>query len=505
MTHRRLHPATILFVAASALVGVAYAGLIWQQLRYGIEYDEGSNLNVVQNFASGRGYVSTGLNYGWLKAFDPGASTGPTLLMPGALLWYLSGGTLWIVRLVPILYFLLYVGSLGWLFTSIAGRWAGLIAAASPLVLSVAKPDISTVSLVPGRYVGEIAAVAFTVLMAVLGYRNMPLLAGMAGGLAVQTKFNFALPILAVVLVWIVGAWLRKEPRRAVAILRMIVGLAIPTLLFEAFRLSQLGAAGYIASIKDYVVWLGGQAGSESAPMLETIGRRIGGLADTLSVGGALLLVAAVAILMLGALAPLLASGRITEDNRTPGDPRAFDPVVALLASAGVTLLWWALVPPEKLPRAGMPIILLAAPVLLVSSFYVLSAVVRGSQGRTRGVLVGLSAAVAGASLLVVAAQAWTAIGNDFGHRLYTEQVEGAHAIVDSGTPSIPNVWIWNLAQFQILTGIPSETKPGVAKPTVQVFDSIRARTDHGVDEARAFLDECSTVLYASQSVVVCR
>ncbi len=505
MTHRRLPSATILFVTAASLIGIAYACLIWQQLRYGIEYDEGSNLTVVQNFAAGRGYVSTGINYGWLKAFDPGASTGPTLLMPGALLWYLSGGVLWLVRVVPILYFLLYAGCLGWLFTSIAGRWAGLLAVASPLVLSVAKADISTVSLVPGRYVGEIAAVAFTVLMVVLIYRDRPLLAGIAGGLAVQTKFNFALPILAVALVWIAGAWLRKEPRRGVAILRMAAGLALPTLLFEVFRFTQLGLAGYVASVKDYIVWLGGQAGNESAPMLETMGRRIGGLADTLSVGGALLLVAAGAIVVLGVFAPLISSARAASPEETRINPRAFDPVVALVFSAGVMLLWWALVPPEKLPRAGMPIILLAAPVLVVSALLVLSALVRGSRGRPRIALVTLSAAVAGASCLVVAAQAWTAIGNDFGHRLYSEQQSGTQAIIDSGTPSIPNVWIWNLAQFQILTGIPSETKPGVAKPTVQVFDSIRARTDHGVDDARAFLDECSTVLYASQSVVVCR
>jgi hypothetical protein len=505
VTDRRLSSATILFIAASSLVGIAYACLIWQQLRYGIEYDEGSNLTVVQNFASGRGYVSTGLNYGWLKAFDPGASTGPTLLLPGALLWYLSGGVLWIVRLVPILYFLLYVGCLGWLFTSIAGRWAGLIAAASPLVLTVAKADISTVSLVPGRYVGEIAAVAFTVAMAVLIHRDKPLLAGVAGGLAVQTKLNFALPILAVVLVWIVGAWLRREADRRMAVLRMAVGLVLPTLLFEVFRLTQLGKSGFVASIKDYIVWLGGQAANESPPMLETMGRRIGGLADTLTIGGALLLVTAGAIVLLAALAPLFTSARSAPASEVRSDPRAFDPVVALLTSAGVMLLWWALVPPEKLPRAGIPIILLAAPVLMVSAFCVLSALVRGSRGSPRIALVSLSVAVAGAACLVVAAQAWTALTNDFGHRLYAEQQAGAQAIVDSGTPAIPIVWIWNLAQFQILTGIPAETKPGVAKPTVQVFDSIRARTDHGVDDARAFLGECSEVLYESQSVVVCR
>ena len=505
MTHRRLHPATILFVAAASLVGIAYACLIWQQLRYGLEYDESYNLTVVKNLAEGHGYATTGISYGWYKAFDPAASTGPAMLLPGAALWKLTGGVLWVVRLVPILYFLLYLGSLGWLFTSIAGRWAGLLAAASPLVLSVGTADISTVSLVPGRYVGEFTAVALTVLMAALLYRRQPFLAGLAGGLALQAKLTFALPLLVVMGAWLLGCWLRKDLRRGATLVRLALGAAVPTLLFEVFRFTQVGASGYVPSLKEYVAWVIGYGTTGTDDHLASTGRRLAGLAETLSPLGAILLLGALAILALAAVAPRMI-GRLPDDEGSlRRNPRSFDPIVGLLGPAVVMLLWWTLVPPEKLPRVGLPIILLGVPVLAVLTFIALADLRAASRGRPRLVITWAAVAMSLGVASLVAVQAWTAIGNDFGHRLYSEQQAGSQAIIDSGTPSIPSVWIWNLAQFQILTGIPSETRPGVAKPTVQVFDSIRARTDHGVDDARAFLDECSTVLYASQSVVVCQ
>lgn len=496
-------PPARLFVVACALTALAYAGLIWQQMRYGIEYDEGANLNVVKNFGEGLGYVSTGLNYGWTKAFDPGASTGPTLLVPGGLLWFLSGGTLWVVRLVPIAYFLLYVGTLGWLFTRIGGRWAGLAAAASPLLLAVDKSDISTVSLMPGRYVGEIAAVSLTVLLAALIYRNRPLLAGVAGGLALQTKVNFALAVLIVLLAWMVGMWLRHEHGRGRSILRAALGLILPTAAFELFRLTQLGLNGYVVSIKDYLYWLGGQAGSQSEPMLQTIGRRVGGLVATLSPGGLIALLVLVAVLMLAAYATRLT--RLVDGAGLAPDPRAFDPVVGLLGAAGATLLWWLLLPPEKLPRAGIPIILMVAPLVAAGAVLALRRLRDGTLGRSRQAVTAAVVVLALAAASLVTAQAWTAVRNDFGHRMMAEQEAAARAIIASGTPSIPNEWIWNLAQFQLLTGLPSETKPGVGAPTIKVFDSIRARSDHGADDARAFLGECAEVLLEAPSAVVCR
>ena len=84
------------------------------------------------------------------------------------------------------------------------------------------------------------------------------------------------------------------------------------------------------------------------------------------------------------------------------------------------------------------------------------------------------------------------------------EQREAAAVIVASGAPFHSMEWIWNLAQFQILAGVPDETKPAIGTPTIQVSDSIRARVDYGVDDARAFIPMCDRVLYSSQSSVVC-
>jgi hypothetical protein len=84
------------------------------------------------------------------------------------------------------------------------------------------------------------------------------------------------------------------------------------------------------------------------------------------------------------------------------------------------------------------------------------------------------------------------------------DQRGAAVAILGSGTPSLPNIFIWNLGQFQLLTGVPSETQPGVEPPSVLVFDSIQARYAAGRDDAREMLDECGKVLFASVGAVVC-
>jgi hypothetical protein len=487
------------------IVALAYACLAWQQLRYGIEYDESANLTVIKNLAEGRGYATTGTSWGWYRTFDPGASTGPVLLLPGAAAWYLSGGVLWIVRIVPLLFFLVYLGSLGWLFTALAGRWAGLIAVASPLVLAVGLADISTVSLVPGRYVGEFAAVAFTVLMAALIYRRQPLLAGVAGGLAIQTKFNFALPILVVLLVGVLGSWLRHERGLRPQLLRLVVGLAIPSLLFEVFRFVSLGTSGYIASVKEYIVYLLSQSPAESDPVAETIGHRLAALLGTLSAGGALLILLATAILICGVFASSAPTDADTAGARLRAlGGRAFDPVVGLLGAAGSILLWWAVSAGQASPRIGLPVLLLAAPVLSVAAFVVLSRLVVTSEGRTQTAVTAFATLVGMGAGLFILTQGWTAATSNFGERLYNDQVAAAAALKEAGTPSLPNTFIWHLAQLQILSGIPSETKPGVGKPTVLVFDSIRARNDFGIDDARAFEDECPTVLFASQGVLIC-
>ena len=485
------------------LLALAYLALAWQQLRYGIEFDEGFNLTVVRNMASGLGYSTTGIvPWTWEVPFDPNASTGPTLLLPASLVWFLTGGSLEATRIVPFVFFLALVVALGLLFYRVAGRWAALIAAGSPLLLSVAKEDISTVSLVPGRFVGEITATACLVGMAVLLSSRRPLLAGLAGGMAIQAKLHFALPVVVTLGTW----WLleRKFGRQVggQALVRLGLGLTLPAIAFEAFRFASLGPGGYLPSIKNLGGWLLGQgasAGYES--MLDSAGRRLGGLLAVMSLLGALLLLTALATLVFNALT---AGFGIHSAASSSEHPTGIIPLVALLTGTSVLFAWWMFYPPEKLPRVGTPILLILIPTLLVAAFVSLK---RSSYSASRlGRFFGwVSATVSGAlGLLLVITQMFTALNNDFGARLLTEQRAASAVIRDSGTPSLPMEWIWNLAQFQILADVPSQTNPDVDPPTVLVFDSIRARTDYGVDDARVFTQTCDQVLFESQAVVIC-
>jgi hypothetical protein len=492
-------------------LGAAFVALLFQQFRYGIEYDEGSNLMVVKNFAEGRGYASTGLlPWTWSKEFDPGASTGPALLIPGAFAWWLSGGSIEIVRLVPLAYFVLLVLFLGLLFRRLLGDFAGLIAAAAPLLLSVGKQDISTVSLVPGRYVGEIAATSLLVLMALLLSLNRTpawiwtLGAGLAGGLAIQTKLHFALPVMVLGISWILLSWLTGKKSQWKLVLLLAGGIAAPTIVFELFRLVALGPEGYIASVKDLVAWLIGQGASADAePFLASAGRRLGGLLSVYSLAGALLITGALGVLVLFAIGTGWAKSP-TPSATSSSQSTVLVAIFSLALAASSIFVWWMFWPPEKLPRVGIPVLLIITPLVLVALFSVLRANWRLPPSPTRTVVRSAGLLLGASGVLVLVSQTFTSLTNDFGGRMLGEQRGAAAAISASATPSLPMEWIWNLAQFQILTGIPAETKPDVEPPTIEVFDSIRARVDFGVDDARAFIPQCDQVLYSSQSSVVC-
>ena len=486
------------------MLGIAYAALAWQQLRYGIEYDEGSNLTVVRNFAEGGGYASTGLlPWMWSKPFDPGASTGPTLLVPGSFAWFISDGSLEFARIVPLAFFGLLVICLSFLFGKLAGPFAAVIAAASPLLLSVAKADISTVSLVPGRFVGEIAATACLVLMALMLASSRPLLVGVAGGLAIQAKVHFLLPVIVLGVMWLVLESLADRRPRLQGMGLVLFGVILPTLLFEAFRFSQLGVEGYVVSVKDYAAWLLGQGSAPAGDsFLSSAGRRLGGLLSVYSMGGALILAACIAILVACGLVRVRSQSQV---GASESESRALTAIAALASAALAIFGWWMFLPPEKLPRVGIPVLLILTPMVLVAGFMTLRS---GWLSSASGPVVTVSGA-ASVFLSVclgglVLWQGWTAFTNDFGARMLSEQRAAAEVIRGSGTASIPMEWIWNLAQFQILADVPAETLPGVSPPTVQVFDAIRARTDFGVDDARAFIPLCDQVLFSSQSSVVC-
>ena len=479
-----------------SLIVIAYAAVFRQQLQYGIEYDESTSLNVINNIATGFGYATTGLSWGWYVPFDPGASTGPALLLPSAFMWWATDGSLMWARLIPLALFMLLPVSLGLIFSRNLGKWPPLVAAASPLALAVDIPDLSSVSLVPGRFIGEFVGAAFLATMALFLQRRRMFVAGIFGGLAVMTKFNFLFPaIVGMAAWWLFFTWLDQSSPSPRRMLSWLGGFASPILAFELFKFVDLGYSDWFASSKAYAAYLMNQGGNyPTDPLSEKLPERLASLLETISAPSLILLLLILFALALRALSPLAT------------DKTVLPPGVVVLSAASVAILmWWLLSAPQDSARLGIPALLLGLPVVLVAGFHAVFQREPGSLGRAKGAHRTVATGLALLGLFTLAYQAVMAITNDFGSRLMADQVAAARAILDSETPSLPNTFIWHLGQFQLLTGIPTETKPGVAPPTVEIYDSIRARVDTGIDDARELTGTCGTVLFSSPNAVVCK
>ena len=107
-------------------------------------------------------------------------------------------------------------------------------------------------------FLGEIVAVAFLILAHWLisnerFAETSSFLCGLALGCAFQAKFLAAIPATGVVVVFVVrGMRAGFRPVQWVkCAAALLIGLLIPTLTFEAYKLFELGGHGYLAN------WLG--------------------------------------------------------------------------------------------------------------------------------------------------------------------------------------------------------------------------------------------------------
>jgi len=234
------------FVCFAFVILAAYLALIKSQLTYGLEYDESYLLRVAANIADGRGFIDDGVSF-WTSGtpFDPNISTGPALLVPGAMAWKISGGSLALTRLVPICFFVLFMAATAFMYYRWRGRWVTAAAVAGPLLLPVLAPDLANQSLMPGRFVGEIAAVALLMTAAVLLSVGREFPAGVFAGFAILAKLNFALPVLVLLLVWLVTRWAAHRSGLRNIARQYLLGAIIPLSLFEFYKLLVLGFSGY--------------------------------------------------------------------------------------------------------------------------------------------------------------------------------------------------------------------------------------------------------------------
>ncbi len=493
---------TVAFCALLVLLVLAYVACLWDQLHYGLEYDESYLLNVADNISSGKGFIDDGVSF-WTTGtpFDPNISTGPVLLLPTALLWAISDHSLTITRFVPIFFFLLYSAAIATLFYRWRGRWAALTALVGPLLLPILHPDLANRSLMPGRFIGEIAATALLVLSALALARNRSLLAGLLGGLSIQAKLNFALPVAVMFATMCLGLWIchQRIPLRWVA--RFALGAVIPTLVFEAYKLVFLGIQGYTSNLALSIAFSRSQSASLTDTPLNAFIKF--SLLPQLVTGPAVAVLLALLVVLSGFyLLQSRLSSSVPSPAMAPASARRTLPLLSVLTAGLAILAWWSLSSTQMSPRPAIPAFLIALP--LVSSLFMLVSIDLRTQsrGRIRGLTSLIPCAAFALLCLTVVYQGVRILHNDSGQALLANQ-QGAAAAIQRASGELPIDDFWTNPEFTVLTDLTFQDNRLTA-PSLLVFTSVRALAEFGSPNATLFDAACGDTVFISTDVLVC-
>jgi len=489
----------------TAILG-AYVLMIVGQLRLPLEYDEAFNLTVVENFGERFFYGTNGALAPVVGApvlFDPYITTGPTLLVPAAIVWRMFDGAIWVARLVPVGFFALYLAG-AWSMTSgLVGRWGRLISLVGPFAL-VVPVAFEHAAFVPTRFVGETAVVAMITWGLILALRGKYWWGGVLVGLSVQAKYVAVIPATIVVLAVLVILVARRPQDVLLRSFAWVTGAVIPTVSFEIIRLITLGWNGYwdnvnaTVSYSRSVAQLGDKGGYDAMTKLTSLGNMFYTHSFLIAMG---------LLFITLALASFAAVATKKDDTQVPDhDVRWMMPIVVstTVLAGGSSLLFWILVVQERSGRHGLIGLLLLFPGLGLLLAYVVEAIEPRRFARLPVVTVVFLAM----GFLVVdsATKSISAFGND---SVLDEQVRVARLLEESGTPSLDVDGWWQRPEFQILTDIPVETSGGVA--TVLVFDSIQVGYLTGDSDMLRFRgtelygDKCQYSIYQSSYYVLCR
>lgn len=238
--HRLLHA---LFAALTVFVFLLF---VWQHVRIvltsTVQFDDAFIANVAKNLALGNGYAAS---YYGLQPFHIEITTGPTLVVPTAVLIALFGNEYWVPNLAYTLIVAVVMAALlVMLHRRVTGRAFTVSAFIAGLTMfAIGRQEIGLLGEVPAAMLIGLAA-----LVAVSSDRDSILaveLAGLAFGLALlaKTVSLLALPAFAIVMMRMDA----YERGRARSIRGFLVGAAVPLTAFEAWKFASLGTIEWIA------------------------------------------------------------------------------------------------------------------------------------------------------------------------------------------------------------------------------------------------------------------
>lgn len=489
----------------ASLAGLAAAS--YRALFNPLEYDEAYNLQVVDTLARGGGYASYGaLDGAGPRFFDSHITTGPAVLLPLALVWRVSDGSVAAVRAFMLAFPCLLVTGLHLLFRRPGG---------SSLLSALAVATTLSIHWLPaGRVLGELPAAAVMVWAALALARNRPLLAGFAVGMAIQIKFVYALAGCMLLGAWLAaGLWgqERKLARRALLVACLVLA---PAILFEGFRFLHFGnVRDYLGSVREFEAFLRSQNVNRGGTWLNPaiLGAKAAGLVELLPTPALFATAGLGALGLAGAVAALLARPRgemaapSGGGTRPAGTSRLFfaSAVIGLMASGLALLIGWVTQSTQAGARQGLPFLLLFLPCLsALGGFCYLSCreerSLRGWRVLPRAVVL---CSVAG--LLVTLCEETKLYLTDRSYAVpLREQREVAGLISRSGAESVFVDGWWQNPEYLLLGGLPGVPRRTGSSQLLIVQDYQLRFT--GTDWA-AHRRRCAEVLYAGPGCLVCR
>lgn len=474
--------------------------------RLPLEYDEAFNFTVVKNLAERWYYGSYGAVWGGGTSvpFDPYITTGPTVIVPTALIWAATNGTLWVARLVPVAFFGAYIGGVWMLAKRHVDRWQRLGMIGLPLAF-ISPIAFEQAAFAPSRLLGETAAAALIMWGLILTSRMQMWWGGLMFGLAIQSKIVAIAPAGVVALALLLAMRPCTKCVKLRNVVPWLVGVTLPTACFEACRMLALGWTGYLNNTRHVVAYsrsvlqVGDDDSYDAMSKLASLGNM-----TSASV------FAALTILITFAIATAIATGSAargtSDDHIERGESvGVFNPLAVSTISGSASLLLWILFIQETSGRQAVLGSLLVLPGLFI--FTTKSVPVYGLRESHARLFTPFVVILM--TLLIVVDQGRSTILRLYNDSVLAEQRHVAEAIVDAGATSLDVDGWWQHPEFQVLTDLPVESAENPAE--LLIFDRIQANYLFGLPDltnfrsTQLFHDKCAEVVYESPNYVLCR